>query len=184
MIFLENISLCDLLPKIVKAKLECEKKLFSNFRFVYKVYNIYREIIKYIDEAPFFTLLEDYSTYVTILNPEKPELKVGYFKTFILAGKLGCISVVDLKTHSSFLITYTIQKNKTIQSIRMGYRDFNYVERKSLDEISYNVELVNTPTFSSDTLLNGTKISYEKFNIVFRNFLKDYIKNYLYTMEV
>ena len=84
-----------MLPKIVKAKLECEKKLFSNFRFVYKVYNIYREIINYIDEAPFFTLLEDYSTYVTILNPEKPELKVGYFKTFILAGKLGCISVVD-----------------------------------------------------------------------------------------
>ena len=178
-----NITLCDLIPRITQAKLECEKYNFlKKVIFLYKFYKIYKEILDYINTAPFFKLLEDFSNYIIVYKESDSSIKVGYYKAFILGEKVGCISIIN--NSKSYLATYTIKKDKSISSTKLGYHDFDFVTRHSLEDISYNVALINTNNFPEDINMPKTKIAYDDFNEELRIFIKKYIKEYLYTVEV
>ena len=174
---------------MAKARSECNShRFFKQFRYIFKLYFIYKDMLKYIKEIPFFALLEDFAQFL-ILHKETysvdTAIKNSTYKAWVLGGKVGCVSIVNTKDNRSFLTTFTIDKFKEINKVRCEYTDFSLetLESNNLESKVYHTDIVKVGDMEQ-IIPPTTKIVYDNFNEDLRFLIKYVVASFIYNTEV
>lgn len=174
---------------MAKARSECNThKFFKQLRYIIKLYFIYKDMIKYIKKAPFFSLLEDFSQFLILhkdTHSVNSAIKGSTYKAWVLGGKVGCVSIVNTKKSRSFLTTFTINNLKEINKVRCDYTDFSLeiLESNNFESKTYHTDIVKVGDIEQ-IIPPTTKAVYEYFDEDLRFLIKYVVASFMYNTEV
>lgn len=179
----EDYKLCNIYPKVVQARVECENRWFKKIRYIYKLYDIYKPTLKYIDTANFFDLFEDFVQFMSV-NKDNKDLKsfinLKGCALCIIPNALGYLSIRSTINNrdEKFNMSFNISNIGSVERIRIEYEDL-------VVGLYLSVDLINDKDPDSYyKLLPATLFVFERINESIRHLLKHVVQYYMYNVEV